>query len=241
MDKAQQTHWSTENIAAVVVSAGTQKNDLSVEAISALRTKGQIKKYDRDTLITQRGTKLPRFFLLLSGTTRLTAHTMNGNEFVSAYVEPGNFWGVHPCLAEVSETHDAVAVSDVVALVIEARDLRDLMWEHREIQEAMVQFLCSRLRMVVQVAEQFATWTPRARLAWRITEMVKSHGVKQPETGEVDISVSQEALASMINLSRQRTNLLLKEFERQGVLGIKYSGIKVLDQDGLRRHFEDPY
>lgn len=188
----------------------------------------------------QRGEQEPRFFVLLKGTARLSAHTETGHEFVSIFVESGNFWGVHPCLGDVEESHDAIAETNVEVLAVPARSLRDLMFENRDIQEALVGFLCQRFRMALAVAEQFVTWTPRARLAWRLLSMAKSHGISRPSKRGLEIQVSQESLASMINLSRQRTNILLKEMEREGLVTLEYGRIRVRDQDAMQVLLDDP-
>lgn len=121
-----------------------------------------------------------------------------------------------------------------------AKALRDLMWENRDIQEALVGFLCQRFRMALDVAEQFATWKPRARLAWRLLSMAKSHGITNPGKRGMEIQVSQEALSSMINLSRQRTNILLKEMEREELVRLEYGRIRVRDPKAMQALLDDP-
>lgn len=202
--------------------------------------KGSFKAYEKGALILQRGEQETRFFVLLKGTARLSAHTMSGREFVSIFVEPGNFWGVHPCLDDVEESHDALAETDVEVLAVPAKALRDLMWENRDIQEALVAFLCQRFRMALEVAEQFVTWKPRARLAWRLLLLAKSHGITADGRRGLEVAVSQEALASMINLSRQRTNILLKEMEREGLVRLEYGRIGVRDAVAMQALLDDP-
>jgi CRP-like cAMP-binding protein len=94
--------------------------------------------------------------------------------------------------------------------------------------------------MALDVAEQFATWTPRARLAWRLLSMAKSHGITRPSKRGMEIQVSQEALASMINLSRQRTNILLKEMEREELVSLEYGRTRVRDPEAMQALLDDP-
>lgn len=174
--------WSASEVTDLIAKSQILKHPLPKSAVEALLERGHVKSFNKGALILQRGEQEPRFFVLLKGTARLSAHTVSGREFVSIFVEPGNFWGVHPCLDGVKESHDAVAETDVEVLAVPAKALRDLMWENRDIQEALVGFLCQRFRMALDVAEQFATWKPRARLAWRLLSMAKSHGITNPES-----------------------------------------------------------
>ena len=231
--------WTAEKVTDLIANSRILKQPLPQSAVKALLSKGAIKSFAKGALILQRGEQEPRFFVLLKGTARLSAHTVSGREFVSIFIEPGNFWGVHPCLDGVKESHDALAETNVEVLAIPAKALRDLMWENRDIQEALVGFLCQRFRMALEVAEQFATWTPRTRLAWRLLSMAKSHGIEKASKFGIDISVSQEALASMINLSRQRTNILLKEMEREGLVKLEYGRIRVRDPQAMQKILDD--
>jgi CRP/FNR family transcriptional regulator, cyclic AMP receptor protein len=46
--------------------------------------------------------------------------------------------------------------------------------------------------------------------------------------------ISQEELAQLVGLSRQRLNQALKRLEKAGLLQIEYRGITALDLDRLR-------
>ena len=140
----------------------------------------------------------------------------------------------------LAESHDAIAETDVEVLVVSAQALRDLMWENRDIQEALVGFLCQRFRMALDVAEQFATWSPKARRAWRLLSMARTHGISNPGKPGIEIQVSQEDLAPMINLSRQRTNILPKSMEREGRMHLDYCRIGVRDPEAMQAIPNDP-
>jgi CRP-like cAMP-binding protein len=57
--------------------------------------------------------------------------------------------------------------------------------------------------------------------------------------GEIDpprrvLQLPQEQLASMLSLSRQTTNQLLKELEGQGIVSLRYGEIEITDAERLR-------
>lgn len=226
-------HWTAEEITELIAKSEILKQPLPQSAVAAFMEKGTFRSYEKGALILQRGEQKTQFFILLKGTARLSAHTAMGREFVSVFIQPGSFWGVHSSLDDFSESHDALAHTSVEVLAIPAKDLRDLMWENRDVQEALVSLLCHRFRTAVEVAEQFATWTPRARLAWRLLFLAKSHGIAIHGRRGLEVAVSQESLASMINLSRQRTNILLKEMEREGLVRLQYGRIRIRDLDEM--------
>lgn len=115
--------------------------------------------------------------------------------------------------------------------------IQGIVQKNSLISEAMMQLLCGRMQMLLAVTEQFATWTPRARLAWRLLEMARILG---EDRDGMTVVVSQDALASMISLSRQRTNMLLRQFEAEGWLKIGYRQISDIKLDKLRELLIQP-
>ncbi len=60
------------------------------------------------------------------------------------------------------------------------------------------------------------------------------HPVLYPGVGEV-LRITQQELAYLVGLSRQRVNEALKTLQAQGLIRIEYGGVRVLDLTGLRR------
>ncbi|MBU0892494.1 MAG: Crp/Fnr family transcriptional regulator [Gammaproteobacteria bacterium] len=52
------------------------------------------------------------------------------------------------------------------------------------------------------------------------------------------LQISQEEIANLTGVSRQRCNAALKRLQESGILQIEYGGITVLDLPGLRRYVE---
>ncbi|MNG17210.1 hypothetical protein D3C84_1011800 [compost metagenome] len=48
------------------------------------------------------------------------------------------------------------------------------------------------------------------------------------------LQLPQEQLASMLSLSRQTTNQILKDLQGQGILNLKYGEIEIVDAERLR-------
>jgi DNA-binding FadR family transcriptional regulator len=57
--------------------------------------------------------------------------------------------------------------------------------------------------------------------------------VLYPSVGEV-LRITQQELAYLVGLSRQRVNEALATLEAQGVIRVEYGGLRVLDRLALR-------
>ena len=55
-----------------------------------------------------------------------------------------------------------------------------------------------------------------------------------PGVGEV-LRITQQELAYLAGLSRQRVNEALRRLEQQQLIKIEYGGLRILDMEGLRR------
>jgi DNA-binding GntR family transcriptional regulator len=57
--------------------------------------------------------------------------------------------------------------------------------------------------------------------------------VLYPGVGEV-LRITQQELAYLVGLSRQRVNEALRALQAQGMIRVEYGGLRVLDLDALR-------
>jgi CRP-like cAMP-binding protein len=63
------------------------------------------------------------------------------------------------------------------------------------------------------------------------------HPVLYPGVGEV-LRITQQELAYLVGLSRQRVNEALKTLQAQGLIQVEYGGVRVLDLAGLRSRIQ---
>lgn len=90
-----------------------------------------------------------------------------------------------------------------------------------------------KLRLSLINIEQMSLMPASARLAHRLLMIAEGYG--EIEQARRVLQLPQEDLAAMLGLSRQTINSLLKSLEQQGIIGLSYGAIEVLDLPGLRR------
>jgi CRP-like cAMP-binding protein len=56
-----------------------------------------------------------------------------------------------------------------------------------------------------------------------------------PGVGEV-LRITQQELAYLVGLSRQRVNEALSSLQEQGIIRVEYGGLRILDLQALRSH-----
>ncbi len=224
--------WPTAKLAALL-RAGVWP-DLSDNAVAALRSVGRFVDIPEGRQIASRAEPIARLYLVLTGAVRLCMRTSDDREFVAALTQPGNLCFLVACLDGRLSQYDAYAQIPTTALAVGAGELRALMQQNAELQNAVLMLLCRRLRQSFNGLEQFAMWTPRARLAACLLGLARSGGQSQGEDSEITSHLQQASLAAMIGVSRPRTNKMLKALEEAGVLRLGYGRITIRDPGRLR-------
>ena len=91
--------------------------------------------------------------------------------------------------------------------------------------------LNERLAQFIGTIEADRTPSPEQRVARNLAAL--ANPVLFPGVGEV-LRITQQELAYLVGLSRQRVNEALKTLAAQDVLRIEYGGLRILDLSALR-------
>jgi CRP-like cAMP-binding protein len=99
--------------------------------------------------------------------------------------------------------------------------------------------MAQKIRISFENNEAMILLPAAQRLASRLLLIAGGYGGINAERSR--IKLSQDTLASMVSLTRQTTNQLLKNLESQGIVDLKFGEIVILDFDRLHAaSVEDP-
>ena len=171
-------------------------------------------------------------YAVLDGAVRISAVNAQGKEAVLSLVETP-YWFGEICLFDgLPRTHDALAMGSCTLLHVPQAAMLALL-EHQPVYWREIALLMShKLRLSLINIEQMSLMPASARLAHRLLMIAEGYG--EIEQARRELQLPQEDLAAMLGLSRQTINSLLKSLEQQGIIGLSYGAIKVLDLPGLR-------
>ena len=111
------------------------------------------------------------------------------------------------------------------ALAAIARDLPSL-WLH------FAELATEQLTWAVKVLAERSRLPPQTQVASRLQAYA---AVWANEDGTATLPIRQDELAEMAGLSRKTVNLILRDFERRGVVALGYREIGIRDAAALRR------
>ena len=183
-------------------------------------------------LLFKRGDSPCGLYAVLEGAVRIGAVSEQGKEALLSLVEPPHWFGEICLFDGQPRTHDAYAVGQCSLLHIPQATLLKLLDQQPVYWRQLALLMSHKLRLTFINLEQLSLMPAPARLAHRLLMIAEGYGELDPPRRVLQLP--QEQLASMLSLSRQTTNQLLKDLQGQGILNLKYGEIEILDAERLR-------
>ncbi len=169
---------------------------------------------------------------VVEGTIRITAVDAQGKEALLTLIDPPNWFGEIALFDGLARTHDAISEGRTTVVHVTQQALDRILAEEPRYWRAFGLLMAHKLRLAFVVMEDMALLPARARLAHRLLLMIDGYGEWQGNRRV--IYLRQEQLALMLSISRQTTNLILKDLQAQSAIKLRYGEIEITDLPALR-------
>ncbi len=212
--------------------SGQWFSHLPVPFQDSLLAAARLRRLSSGQLLFKRGDPPCGLYAVLEGSVRIGAVSEQGKEALLSLVEPPHWFGEICLFDGQARTHDAFAVGTCTLLHIPQAALLKLLDEQPVYWRQLALLMSHKLRLTFINLEQLSLLPAPARLAHRLLMIAAGYGEIDPPRRVLQLP--QEQLASLLSLSRQTTNQLLKELQGQGILNLKYGEIEIVDAERLR-------
>jgi CRP-like cAMP-binding protein len=169
--------------------------------------------------------------VVMSGGIKVVLPSPDGQEIVLSVIGPSEVVGEIALLDGQPRTADCVAIAPTETLTLDRRDFLPLLQSRPEVALAMVDVLCERLRKTSLQVENLVFSDPEVRLARAVLDLAG----RNLTAGSRRIVMTQQQLGTMIGLSRESTNKILRRWEKTGAIRLSKGGLEVLDAVPLER------
>ncbi|WP_213941849.1 Crp/Fnr family transcriptional regulator [Pseudomonas sp. dw_612] len=198
----------------------------------SLLAAARVRRLSPGQRLFKRGDPPCGLYAVLEGAVRIGSVSEQGKEALLSLAEAPHWFGEICLFDGQPRTHDAYGVGQCVLLHIPQLALLKLLDEQPVYWRQLALLMSHKLRLTFISLEQLSLMPAPARLAHRLLMIAEGYGeIDQPRRV---LQLPQEQLASMLSLSRQTTNQLLKELQGQGIIGLGYGEIEILDAERLR-------
>jgi CRP/FNR family cyclic AMP-dependent transcriptional regulator len=205
---------------------------LPVELQDYLISHASLLTLEKGQFLYRRGEQSYGLYAVLGGALAFGTVGVHGKEALLAVLGPTAWLGEISLFDGLPRPNDATAVSRTLLLHVPEAALRDLLDATPRYWRDLALLMAQRLRVSFENAEAVTLLPAAQRVANRL--LMIAGGYRGLNATQSRIRLSQDSLASMVSLSRQTTNQLLRNLEEQQILSLKSGEIAILDFERLR-------
>ena len=178
------------------------------------------------------GRPVTYWFGVISGLLKMSADSERGQSITFTGVPPGGWFGEGTALKRESYRYNIQPLRPSVVAGLPVDDFHWLVDHSLGFNRFIMQQLNERLGQFIAAREIDRLSNPEVKVARHLAQLFNP--ILFPGVGEV-LRITQQELAYLAGLSRQRVNEALRALQAQQHIRIEYGGVRVLDLNGLRR------
>lgn len=173
-------------------------------------------------------------FFLKEGRVKISKQAEDGREQILHFIYPGEVFaevvlfdgGPYPATAE--------AVEDSKIGLIRNSDMERITLENTGIALGMLKIMSRRLRMAQKQINELALMDTSRRMASTLLFLAHEQGIPCEMGMAIDMSLTNQELASMIGTSRETANRILSDMRRQKAIKVDKKQIVITDMKRLK-------
>ena len=197
----------------------------------------QVGETEVGELICAVGRPVTYWFGLVEGLLKMSADNAQGMTMTFTGVPPGGWFGEGTALKREPYRYNIQALRKSVVAGLPVDTFHWLLDHSIGFNRFVMNQLNERLGQFIAAREIDRLNNPEVRVARSLAALFNP--VLYPGVGVV-LRITQQELAYLVGLSRQRVNEALATLEAEGVIQVEYGGLRVLDLPGLRSRVFEP-
>ncbi len=207
---------------------------LSREDADALLATVKRRRIERGASLLRAGSAGDDIGVLLEGRVKLVAFGADRREVVLAIRGPGELVGDMAALGGQRRIATAVAIDEGEIGMITAEAFRGYLAVHPDAALILIRMLVHRLTESTREVVDLATQDSVGRVAKRLLELAADHGIADGAGTRIELSLTQDELASWTGATRETVSRALKLMRRLGWITTDHRSIRVLDPAAMR-------
>jgi CRP/FNR family transcriptional regulator, cyclic AMP receptor protein len=178
------------------------------------------------------GRPVTYWFGLIDGLLKMSNETADGRSITLIGVPPGGWFGEGTVLKQENYRYNIQALRPSVVAGIPVETFHWLLDQSIAFNRFVMNQLNERVAQFIAARESDRMTSPEARVAAGLAALFNP--VLYPGASNI-LRITQQELANLVGLSRQRVNQALRELEQRELVRIEYGGLRVKDLYALRQ------
>ena len=181
--------------------------------------------------VCRMGRQANYWFGVVEGLLKMSTDSASGRTITFTGVPPGGWFGEGTAIKRETYRYNIMALRHSVVAGIPVDTFHWLLDNSIGFNRFVMNQLNERLAQFIEAREIDRSTDPDVRVARNLATLFNP--TLYPGVGEV-LRITQQELAYLVGLSRQRVNVALNRLEEQGAIRIEYGGMRVLNLAALR-------
>jgi CRP-like cAMP-binding protein len=173
------------------------------------------------------------WFGVVDGLLKMSIDTDKGDSLTFTGVSRGGWFGEGTALKREPYRYNVQTLRASVVAGLPIANFHELLSESIGFNRFIMNQLNERLGQFIAAREIDRLNSPDVRVARSLAALFNP--VLFPGVGEV-LQITQQELAYLVGLSRQRVNMALQRLVAEGWISVAYGGVRVLNLQALRSH-----
>ena len=201
---------------------------------------GQVWRHERGEVLVRHGDRAGYLGLVVSGLLQTSRLYKSGARQITCLMVPGDLFNLIEVVDPGLQFGEITAKAASVVLRIPALEVERLQLRESRLAMAFARHLAVRLCLVFERSAASAALPLKARVAAILNLLVQLYGLPRENGVVLDIKLSQEDLADLVGMSRQRLSFALKQLETEGLIQLGYTSLMISDPARLAALAEAP-
>jgi CRP/FNR family cyclic AMP-dependent transcriptional regulator len=181
--------------------------------------------------VCRMGRQATYWFGVVEGLLKMSTDSASGRTITFTGVPPGGWFGEGTAIKRETYRYNIMALRRSVVAGLPIDTFHWLLDNSIGFNRFVMNQLNERLAQFIEAREIDRSNDPDVRVARNLAALFNP--TLFPGVGEI-LRITQQELAYLVGLSRQRVNVALNRLEEQGAIRIEYGGMRVLNLAALR-------
>lgn len=189
--------------------------------------------------IYRRGESGTEMCIVLSGGVKVSTLSADGKEIIFDLLSEGDFFGELSLLDSRPRAATVTTLVPSVLVVLERSFFMPFLEGNPITAIRLLQLLAHRLRAMDTFLEEVLFLDSETRLAKRVMALENIYGKMIGNVIRIELNVSQQDIANLVGITRERVNKHLKKWERAKIVSLQHNHLTILNPALLQKMASD--
>jgi len=172
-------------------------------------------------------------YMIVNGRVKIGHYLENGEEVVTAILTNGEIFGELAMAGEDKRRDFAQAIEDVTICPLTTQELKELMYENKELSFKILKLIGLRLMKLERKLELLVFKDARTRVIEFLKDAASWKGIKVGFETMIQTRLTHKEIASLTGTSRQTVTTILNELKEKNLINFNRKQILIRDLEKL--------